>query len=130
MKTLSQTALINPSVFFLGLMVIVLVAITLTGRKVPLLTNIRVNMIVLLILGMAMCMQGGLARVAAFNAWMHPLSLIGYVLGAAILIMTVVGYFNLKILYIQNEQQAFMWMAIFIFLKVINSLAHNLITRS
>jgi hypothetical protein len=130
MKTLSQTAVINPSVFFLGLMVIALVTITLTDRKVPLLTNIRANMIVLLILGMAMCMQGGLARVAASNTWMHPLTFIGYVLGAAILIVTVAGYFNLKILFIQNEQQAFMWMAIFIFLKVINSLVHNLITRS
>lgn len=130
MKTLSQSTLFNPSVIVLGILVLAFVTLTIAGKKVPILTNFRANLVILVILGMAMCMQGGLARVAATNAWTHPLSYIGYILGGAILIVAVAGFFNIKLPFLQTSQQAFIWVALLIVLKVINSLSHHLLSRS
>jgi hypothetical protein len=40
-------------------------------------------------IGMIMCMQGGIGRLAASGEWLQPLSVIGYLLGAAIIVIGV-----------------------------------------
>ncbi|MFZ6030655.1 MAG: alpha/beta fold hydrolase [Chloroflexota bacterium] len=99
-----------------------------TGYQ-PLLSNARFDLIVLIVLGMAMCTSGGIGRVAALNAWRHPLAIVGYILGAAILLVAGAVFLSVKLPFIANEQQALLLVAGLIGAKVINSVIHSLLTR-
>ncbi|HJR78886.1 MAG TPA: hypothetical protein VJ821_02365 [Anaerolineales bacterium] len=80
MKAISQPAVITPNILFLILLAAAVVFIGAIGRKVPLFSNIRVDIILVVVLGMAICTQGGIGRVAATGEWWHPLSILGYLL--------------------------------------------------
>ena len=45
--------------------------------------------ILLVLIGMAICAQGGIGRVAALGVWSHPLSILGYLLGGLILLIVI-----------------------------------------
>ena len=77
MKTISQPAVITPSILLLALFAGAIVFIGVTGKRVPLLSNVRVDIVLLVIIGMTMCTQGGIGRVAASGQWSHPLAIIG-----------------------------------------------------
>jgi hypothetical protein len=135
MKTLTQTvnpvaipSPINPGMIVLGLLIVRVLIAAFSGRKIPLLSIVRFDLIVLIVLGMAMCTSGGIGRVAALNAWGHPLAIVGYVLGAAILLVTGAVFLNVKLPFIANEQQALLLVAGLIGAKVINSVIHSLLT--
>ena len=68
------------------LLVLAAVAFTL-GVKLPFISTYRAVIIVLLIGGLVICPVGGLGRVAAANAWTHPLSIMGYLLAALIVVV-------------------------------------------
>jgi hypothetical protein len=129
MKTISQPAVITPSIIVLALLAAAVVFIGVTGKKVPLLSNIRVDIILLVILGMTICTQGGIGRIAATGTWSHPLSIIGYILGGLILLITLAVFVGWKLPYIQNDQQALLAIAVLAGLKVVNAVAHYLLTR-
>jgi hypothetical protein len=136
MKTLTQTvnpvaipSPINPGMIVLGLLIVGVLIAAFSGRKIPLLSNIRFDLVVLIVLGMAMCASGGIGRVAALNAWGHPLAIVGYVLGAAILLVAGAVFFNVRLPLIANDQQALLLVAGPIGAKVINSVIHSLLTR-
>ena len=129
MKIVSQPAVITPTIIGLALLAAAVVYIGVTGRKVPLLSNIRVDIILLVIIGMAICTQGGIGRVAATGEWWHPLSIIGYILGGLILIITLAVFVGWKLPYIQNDQQALLAIAILASLKVVNAVIHYLLAR-
>jgi hypothetical protein len=128
MKTISQPAVITPSIILLALLAAVVVFIGATGKRVPLLSNIRVDIILLVIIGMTMCTQGGIGRVAATGQWSHPLSIIGYILGGLILLITLAVFVGWKLPYIQTDQQALMVIAILAGLKVVNAVTHYLLS--
>jgi hypothetical protein len=129
MKTITQPAVINPAVIGLALLAAVVVFIGVTGKKVPLLSNIRMDIILLVIIGMTICSQGGIGRVAATGQWTHPLSIIGYILGGLILIITLAVFVGWKLPYIANDQQALIAIAILASLKVVNAVTHYLLSR-
>ena len=129
MKAISQPAVITPSIIGLALLATAVVFIGVTGRKVPVLSNVRVDIILLVIIGMAMCTQGGIGRVAATGEWSHPLAIVGYILGGLILFITLAVFVGWKLPYIQTDQQALIAMAILISLKVVNAVAHYLLVR-
>ena len=126
MKTISLPSAIGPSVILTGLMAVAVLVIALTGLKVPLLSNPRISLVVFLILGMAMC-TSGIGRVGATNQWTHPLSILGYALGALILVLAAVAFFDGRLLFIANGRQAFVAVAILTGAKVLNSVLHALI---
>lgn len=130
MKTIPQPSVVTPSIVVLALLFAGIVFIGVTGKKVPLLSNIRVDIILLVIIGMAICSQGGIGRVAASGAWSHPLSIIGYVLGGLILLITLAVFVGWKLLFIQNDQQALLAITILACLKVVNAVTHYLLSRS
>jgi hypothetical protein len=130
MKTISQPAVITPSIIVLALLAAAVVFIGVTGKKVPLLSNIRVDIILLVILGMTICTQGGVGRIAATGQWSHPLSVIGYILGGLILLITLAVFVGWKLPYIQNDQQALLAIALLASLKVVNAVTHYLLARS
>ena len=130
MKTVAQPAVITPTIIGLTLLAAAVVSIGVTGRKVPLLSNVRLDIILLVIIGMTICTQGGIGRVAATGEWWHPLSIIGYILGGLILIITLAVFVGWKLPYIQNDQQALLAIAILASLKVVNAVTHYLLART
>ncbi len=130
MKSLTQPAVITPSMIGLALLAAIVVFIGSTGKKVPVLSSIRVDIILLVIIGMTMCTQGGIGRIAATGQWSHPLAIVGYILGGLILLITLAVFVGWKLPYIQNDQQALIAIAILAGLKVVNALTHYLLSRS
>jgi hypothetical protein len=130
MKTVSEPAVITPSIIGLALLAAAIVFIGATGKKVPVLSNIRVDIILLVTIGMTICTQGGIGRIAATGQWAHPQAIIGYILGGLILLITLAVFVGWKIPYIESDQQALIVIAILAGLKVINAVMHYLLSRS
>ena len=130
MKTISQPAVLTPSILLLALLAAVVVFIGATGRRVPLLSSVRADIILLVIIGMTMCTQGGIGRVAATGQWSHPLSIVGYILGGLILLITLAVFVGWKLPYIQTDQQAVIAIAVLIGLKVVNAVTHYLLSQA
>jgi hypothetical protein len=129
MKTISQPAVITPSILLLALLFAAVVFIGATGKKVPILSNIRLDIILLIIIGMAMCTPG-IGRVAALGQWSHPLSILATVLGGAILLITLAVFVGWKLPYIQTDQQALIAIALLTGLKVVNAITHYFLSRA
>lgn len=130
MKTIAQPAVITPTFIRLALLAAAIIFIGVTGKKVPLLSNIRVDIILFVIIGMTICTQGGIGRIAVTGQWTHPLSIIGYILGGLILLITLSVFVGWKLPFIANDQQALLAIAIFASLKVVNAVTHYLLSRS
>jgi hypothetical protein len=130
MKAIPQPAVITPSIIGLALLAAAIVFIGVAGKKVPLLSNIRIDIILLVIIGMTICTQGGIGRIAATGQWSHPQAIIGYLLGGLILLSTLFVFVGWKLPYIANDQQALLFIAILAALKVVNAVTHYLLSRS
>ncbi len=130
MKTIAQPAVITPGIIALILLAAVVTFIGVTGKRVPMLSNVRVDIILLVLIGMAICTQGGIGRVAATGQWTHPLSILGYLLGGLILLVTLAVFVGWKLPFIANDQLALLAIAILIGLKVVNAIAHQMISKS
>jgi hypothetical protein len=126
MKTGSVPSSISLSVIVFALLFAAVVFITVTGKKVPVISNTRVAMVALLLLGMAMC-TSGIGRVAAIQQWMHPLSILGYLLGVLILVIGLATTFGLKLPYIQNDIQAIILVTILVGVKVLDTVLHGVL---
>jgi len=129
MKTIAQPAVITPTIIGLALLAAVVVFIGMTGKKVPLLSNVRVDIVLLVIIGMTMCTQSGIGRIATTGEWTHPLSIIGYILGGLILLITLAVFVGWKLPYIANDQQALLVIAILASLKMVNAVTHYLLSQ-
>ena len=130
MKAISQPSAITPTITGLALLAAAVVFVGVTGRKVPLLSNIRLDIILLVVIGMTICALGGIGRVAATGEWSHPLSIIGYLLGGLILLITLAVFVGWRLPYIQTEQQALLAIAILACLKVVDAVVHQLLPRA
>ena len=130
MKTITQSSVITPTIIGLALLFAAITFIGVTGKKVPMLSNIRVDIILLVIIGMTICSQGGIGRVAATGEWTHPLSIIGYLLGGLILIITLAVFTGWKLPYIANDGQALLAIAILASLKAVNAVTHYLLSKA
>src|SRR5512132_3150227 len=124
MKTVSQPSVISPSIFVLALLFVVVVFIGVTGKKVLFLSNVRLDIVLLAVIGMAICTQGGIGRIAATGQWAHPQAILGYILGGLILLITLAAFAGWKLPYIQTEQQALIAVALLACLKVANAVTH------
>ena len=130
MKAITQPAVITPSVLVLALLAAAIVFIGATGRKVPVLSNIRMDIILVVMLGLAICTQAGIGRIAATGQWSHPQAIIGYILGGLILLIALAVFIGWKLPLIQNDQQALIAIAILVGLKLVNAITHYLLARA
>jgi hypothetical protein len=130
MKAIAQPAVITPAILGLALLFAIVTFVGVTGRKVPILSNVRVDIVLLVILGMTMCTQGGIGRIAATGEWAHPQAIIGYLLGGLILLITLAVFIGWELPYIANDQQALLAIAILVGLKVVNAVTHYLLSRA
>jgi len=126
-KTTSIPAPINLNVIVLALLIAAVVFVAATGKKIPVISNTRVAISVILLLGMTMC-TSGIGRVAAIQQWTHPLAILGYLLGALILFIGLGTVFGWKLPYIQSDAQAILIVAVLIGVKVVNTLVHSFFT--
>ena len=76
METVSVPSPINLNVILLALLFATVVYLGVSDKKMPLLSNIRVDIVLLVIIGMTICSQGGIGRIAATGQWSHPLQLL------------------------------------------------------
>lgn len=129
MKPLSLSIVLNPSMLVMAVLIAAVSVIALTGARAPLLSNLRVSLIVVLVLGMAMCAQGGIGPVAAAKVWTHPQAIVGYVLGALILVYAAAVFFGFKLPLGADSTPAFLIVVVLIGLKMLNSVVHSLLAR-
>ena len=116
----------NPVVIALGILAALLVFAVLTGRKVPLLSSDRAALLALVVIGMLMCTQGGIGRVAANNAWFHPMSFLGYLLGGAIIVIGIAALIGKNIPPLASFHQSFIAVAAIAVLKLVLTTIHRL----
>lgn len=124
MKTIPEPSVINPTILLLAALAAGVVFVTLKGVNLPLLSNLKVNLAILIVLGMSICTQGGIGRIAASGLWTHPLAIVGYLLGVSILVLAFCAFFNINLPFIASQQQAFLVIAILLGAKVVNAFAH------
>jgi hypothetical protein len=129
MKTIAQSAPITPTIVGLAILFAAVTFIGATGKRVPVLSNIRADILLLVIIGMTICSQGGIGRVAATGQWAHPLSILGYLLGGLILLITLAVFVGWRLPFIANNQQALLAIVILASLKVVNAVTHYLLSR-
>ncbi len=130
MKTMSLSTVLNPAILILAALIAIVTFLALRGNQPPLLVNPKISVAIVLVLGFAMCAQGGLGYVGAAGQWTHPLAIVGYLLGAAILVVAGVAFFGYKLPLIAGPAQALIAMAALIGAKVLNSVAHFLVSRA
>jgi hypothetical protein len=116
----------NVLVIALGILVAFLVFMALTGRKVPLLSSDRAVLLTVVVVGLFICSQVGIGRISAINAWWHPLAIVGYVLGAVIVLIGIAALFGRTIPPLTNFYQSIAAVAGIAVLKVILSTIHRL----
>lgn len=90
----------------LGLVCAGIVAATLAGKTLPLISSPRAALIALLVIGMAACAGGGIGQVAASGRWFSPLAIMGYLLGLAILIVVISVFAGWKLPLVETPSQA------------------------
>jgi hypothetical protein len=129
MKSISQPSVINPSIIVLGVLAVVVAFVSWRGTSLPLLSNPKISLAIVLLLGMAICAQGGIGRVAAAGRWTHPLSIFGYLLGAAILLLAAAVFFKIELPFIASPQQGLVVIVALMAAKVFISLVHYLLDR-
>lgn len=130
MKTIPEPSIVSPVILVLAALAAIVVFVTLKGVNLPLLSNLKVNLAILIVLGMSICTQGGIGRIAATGLWTHPLAIVGYILGASILILAVCVFFNISLPFLVSQQQAFLVIAILLCAKVVNAFAHYFLFNS
>ena len=107
-----------------GIIAGLLVFAVLTGRKVPLLTSERAVLVAVTLLGMAMCSYG-FGRVAAAGDTSHPLAILGYLVGAVMLVIAVAGIFGWALPFVPNARQAILLVGVLGGVKIVLSLVHR-----
>ncbi|MGE5224099.1 MAG: hypothetical protein ACM3PY_16790 [Omnitrophica WOR_2 bacterium] len=124
----SSTSTSSPAVpVILGIMALLFVVAVLSGKQIPLVNSERVSVVALALIGMAICSQAGIGRVSATGAWAHPLSILGYLLGAVILIIAGAALINRLIPPMISYRQAFMVITGIALFKVVISFIHRLL---
>lgn len=120
-----STGSMNLLVIGLGILAALLVFATLTGRRMPLLASDRAALLALVIIGMAMCSQS-IARVAATGAWLHPLSILAYLLGGVVLLIGIAALFERQVPLLASYYQSIAAVAVIAAVKVLITGFHRL----
>jgi hypothetical protein len=120
------TGNMNLTIAALGLVFALLVFTALTGRKIPLLSSERAVVVALVVIGMAICSQGGIGRVAAIGAWSHPFAILAYIIGATILLIGIAALFGKPLPPLANFHQAILTITGLAVIKLVITAIHRL----
>ncbi len=100
----------------LGVISLVIIYTHQTGKVLPLIYGPRATFVALFIVGFAMC-AFGIMQVAASGRWLSPLAIVGYLLGAIILVVFVSALTGRSLAFIQNDDQAVVAIALLMGVK-------------
>jgi len=114
------------TIIVLGAVVLLLVLAVLLRWPVPIVTRERSAMLVLLVLGATMCAQG-IGQVAEYDEWLHPLSLVAYAVGLAILVVGGFVLLGRRPSFLNDARQAFFVVSGLIAVKVALTTFHNVL---
>jgi hypothetical protein len=103
----------------LGILAAVIVFSAVTGKQLPLISTPRMALIALLVVGMTMCAMGGIGQVGASGRWASPLAIIGYLLGACILVVILSAFTGWKLPLIQGEAQTVLAVGVLMLVKYV-----------
>ena len=96
------------SMIFGGVLAVFILA-NLLEWPLPLVGNDRLTLVVIGIAGMALCSQG-IGRIAANNHWLHPIGLLGMLIGLVTLIVWVGRLGKLNLPFITSDSRAILAM--------------------
>ncbi len=91
-----------------------------------LLVSDKALLIIGTVVGMAVC-TAGIGPVAAKGEWLHPLSLVGYVLGVAILLVVGAGLFDVRLPVVDSSRAALIVLVILVIAKIALTQLHHAI---
>lgn len=128
MKTIAQSSFFTPSFLVMLALVAVITFIGVTGKKIPLLSNVKLDVVLVVVIGMAMCMPG-IGRVATAHAWTAPLAILSILVGILILVVAVSVIAGFQIPLIRTPQTALLVIAGAIGVKILISLIHSLLLQ-
>lgn len=100
----------------LGVVAIGIIYTHQTGKVLPLISGPRATLVALFIVGFAMC-AFGIKQVAVSGHWVSPLAIIGYLLGAIILVVFVSALTGRNLPFVQNDDRAVVAIALLISVK-------------
>jgi hypothetical protein len=75
---------------------------------------------------MFICSNAGIGRVAASGAWWHPFSIIGYLLGAVIIVIGIAALFGKNVPPLTSYHQSFIAVAVIAAIKLVLTTIHRL----
>lgn len=84
----------------------------------------KTAVLVLTLIGMAMC-SVGIGQVAARGDWAHPLSIVGIVLGALVLLVAAAGLFEFRLPLIDSPRAALIAIVVIAIAKVALTQLHT-----
>ena len=82
----------------------------------------RTAILLILVAGMAAC-TSGIGQVSSSGHWASPIAILGYLLGTAILVVALGGFFSWKLPLLQTSRQALLAMGALIAAKVVIGLS-------
>lgn len=109
----------------LAVLAVLFVFGVLTGKRIPMINDDRTALLILFVIGFAMCGMG-VSRISATGQWTHPLTIIGYILGALTMLTAAAGYFGYRLAFIQNPREAMIAVSALMVTKFVLSIIHRL----
>jgi hypothetical protein len=100
----------------LGLIAAGIVYAVVNGKPFLFISGPRAGMIALFIVGLAMC-SGGIGQVGMSGRWTSPLAILGYLLGALILVIFLSVFTGWKLPWIEGGSQAVVAVAVLMAVK-------------
>jgi len=111
------TNLVLPA--FFGIIAAVIVFAALKGFPLPWIDTPRTSLIALLVVGLTMCVLGGLGQIGSNGRWDTPLAITGILLGCVILVIIVSALAGWKLPLIAGEIQAISALAVLLGVKFV-----------
>ncbi len=114
----------------LGIIAAILIFFVLTNRPLPLIADDRAALIVLVIIGFAMCTVGGSGKAFSTYGWASPVTIIGSGLGVLVLLLAGARLLNISLPLIVDDRAAFVAVAVIGVVKVIINVAASVLGRA
>lgn len=94
--------------------------------RIPFIKSDRVAFGIVFVAGIGLCSMGGINQ-AVIRGWLHPISILGYILGTLATLLGLSVLFRIRIGPIQNDRAALITLVGIIVAKFVVSLFYNLI---
>ncbi len=85
----------------------------------------KVVLVVVTLAGMALCAAGGIGKVAAQGQWLNPFAIVGYIVGAVILLIVGAALLGIKLPLVDSTEAAFIAVIALVIVKVALTQLHH-----